>query len=93
LKTNEPVVDKIRKLLALADGNANCNEHERDVAMRFAMDLLAKHNLTVAQVQGASLDIHIEEIEANFRLDPWIRYVLSAACKLYYTQYYISSHI
>lgn len=92
LKSSESIVDKVRKLLALADQNANGNEHERNVAMRFALELLAKHNLTVAQVQGPSLGIQIEEMGANFKLDPWIRYVLSAACKLYYTRYYISSY-
>lgn len=89
---DESIVEKIRKLLALADGNANSNEHEREVAMRFALDLLAKHNLTVAQVDGQSLDIQIEEFTADFKLDPWVRSVLHAACTLYYTRFYISSY-
>jgi hypothetical protein len=41
------VVDKVRKLLALASGNQN--EHERDRAMEAAMELLAGHNLSLAK--------------------------------------------
>ena len=89
MSTEESVVQKIKKLLALADGNQN--EHERAVAMQFALDLLAKHNLSMTEVQGLSLklDIKTEEVEGNFKLDPWIRIVLLASCKLYYTEYFI----
>lgn len=88
MSPSETVVEKIKKLLALAEGNQN--ENERKVAMQFAMDLLAKHNLDIVKVQSASLDIRVEEIAANFRLEPWIRVVLHAACELYYTDFYIS---
>lgn len=91
---DESVIEKIRKLLALADGNRNQNEHEREVAMQFAMDLLAKHNLSMAHVSETEFiaDINVEEVRGDFKLDPWIRVVLSAACKLYYTDFYISVH-
>jgi hypothetical protein len=89
MSTEESVVTKIKKLLALADGNQN--EHEREVSMQLALDLLAKHNLSMSQVQGLSpkMEIKTEEVHGNFKLDPWIRVVLSASCKLYYTDYYI----
>ena len=82
------IVEKIKKLLALADGNQN--EHEREVAMQFAMDLLSKHNLTISQVENTTSALGISEVEANFRLEPWMRTVLKAACTLYYTEIYIS---
>jgi len=84
---NSSVIEKIKKLLALADGNQN--EHEREVAMQFAMDLLAKHNLSMSLLEGTA-DVSICEVEGDFRNDPWIRHVLLAACKLYYTELYIS---
>ncbi len=87
MSANDSVVQKIQKLLALAEGNQN--EHERDVAMRFAMDLLAKHNLSLAQVEGTVFGADLQEIKGNFKLDRWIRSILSAACKLYYTELYI----
>ena len=86
------IVEKIRKLLALADSNKNSHEHERNVAMQAAMDLLAKHNLSMAHIDKATLDIEPEEATANFRLEPWIRSVISAACTLYYTSWYMRSY-
>ncbi|MGH9553051.1 MAG: DUF2786 domain-containing protein [Terriglobales bacterium] len=90
-KPDISIVEKIKKLLALADGNQN--EHEREVAMQFAMDLLAKHNLTISQIEGDFLNQTTTEIEGHFRLEPWIRAVLKAACTLYYTEVYISERL
>jgi len=89
MDNNESIIQKIRKLLALAEGNKN--EHEREVAMQFAMELLSKHNLSVAQVQGQALQNSVCAVEGDFRLERWIQYVLDAACALYYTDYYIST--
>jgi hypothetical protein len=89
--TDNSIVEKIRKLLALADSNKNSHEHERNVAMQAAMDLLAKHNLSMTQVNNSTLEIQPEEVKANFKLEPWIRHVLSAVCQLYYTDYYMTA--
>ncbi len=78
---------KILKLLALADGNKN--EHERDSAMKLAMELLAKHNLELDAVKSTVEALEVIEVKYFLRLDPWIRKVLSAACKLYYTSYFM----
>ena len=88
--TDKSIVEKIRKLLALADTKKNSHEHEREVAMQAAMDLLAKHNLSMTQVENSVLDIRPEEIHLDIKLDPWIRDILSAACRLYYTDYYMT---
>ena len=89
MNNKETIIEKIRKLLALAEGNKN--EHERQVAMQFAMELLSKHNLSVAQVQGQALKIDVCVMEGDFRLERWIQWVLDAVCDLYYTDYYIST--
>ncbi len=86
--TPETTLQKIRKLLALADGNQN--ENEREVAMQFAMDLLAKHNLTISQVEGIEFDRQVGEYAGNIRLERWTKHVVSAACTLYYTDFFIS---
>jgi hypothetical protein len=83
------IVEKVKKLLALADSDKNSHEHERAVAMQAAMDLLAKHNLSMTEVNAQSLELAPEEVSANFKLEPWVRRILSAACKLYYTRYYM----
>jgi hypothetical protein len=88
--TDKSIVEKIRKLLALADRSQNSHEHEREVAMQAAMDLLAKYNLSMTQVENTTLDIQPEEIHLDIKLDPWIRDILSASCKLYYTDYYMT---
>ncbi len=33
------------------------------------------------------------EVDGDFRLEPWIRLILQAACKLYYTKFYITERI
>jgi hypothetical protein len=81
------VINKIKKLLSLAEGNQN--EHERDVAMKFAMELLAKHNLTMETFDGKPAHDKIEEVHGDFKLEPWILTTLEAACTLYYTDFYI----
>jgi hypothetical protein len=90
LVIDKSIVAKIRKLLALADVNKNSHEHERTVAMQAALDLLAKHNLSIAEISKTTLDIQPEEIRGTFKMEPWIRGVLAATCKLYYTDYYLS---
>ena len=81
------ISDKIRKLLSLAEGNKN--EHERDAAMKLAMDLLSKYNLDLAKVKDGADDNNVVEIKVLLKLDPWIRAVLHAACKLYYTSFFM----
>lgn len=81
------IVNKVRKLLALADGNQN--EHERDRAMEAAMDLLARHNLSESQVKPDDVATCVQAVRAKFSLDLWARTVLSASCQLYYTTFYI----
>lgn len=85
------VVDKVRKLLALASGNQN--EHERDRAMEAAMDLLARHNLSLSQIKPDDVANCVQAVRAKFNLDVWARAVLSAACQLYYTTVYIQHDV
>lgn len=51
------VISKIKKLLARADAQRNDNSHEREIAMRQATILLAKHGLAMSEVEGAG-DAH-----------------------------------
>jgi len=46
--TNENIIRKIAALLARADQEQNDNEHEREIALRQANYLLAKHGLDIA---------------------------------------------
>ncbi len=92
MKPEDSVVSKVKKLLALASGNQN--DHEREVAMKFAMDLLAKHNLTMEQLEGPERSGNVQQLEENsFRLEPWVRQVLNAVCMIYYTDYFICTKV
>ena len=47
--TNQAIITRLQKLLALA--NSNANEHEAEVAMSKAQALMAEHNLSLAQIE------------------------------------------
>jgi hypothetical protein len=49
------VIAKIQKLLARGDEDRNDNEHEREIAMRQAHALLAKHGLDMTDVTDAAV--------------------------------------
>ncbi|MBU6454800.1 MAG: DUF2786 domain-containing protein [Cyanobacteria bacterium REEB67] len=84
------IAQKIIKLLALAEGNKN--EHERATAMKLALDLLAKHNLDLDALSDNTADPNLTTVSVNLRPEPWIRSILFAVCKLYYTRYYIRTY-
>jgi hypothetical protein len=51
--TTNPIIDRIRKLLALADASRNPNEAEAEAAMRMATRLLSQNNLDLSDVQSS----------------------------------------
>lgn len=86
MSENQSVIEKIRKLLALSEGNTN--EHEREVAMQFAMEMLEKHNLSIAEIGTATLDRAVCSVESSIKLEKWIATILKAVCCLYFTDFY-----
>ena len=54
-----PIIEKIRKLLAIAERSNS--EHERDTAMQQVYRLLAKHNLELDQVRDRIATAEFEE--------------------------------
>jgi Protein of unknown function (DUF2786) len=71
------IVDRVRKLLALANNNAN--EKEAASAAARATALLAEHNLTMAQVESAGDDARISN---EFETRNWSREMCHALAKL-----------
>jgi hypothetical protein len=71
-----PIIDKIRKLLALAD---SCNEHEAALAAAHAQRLLAAHNLAMADIEAAHKPDKANTIEATVSktLPKWMRHLSS----------------
>ncbi|MBP2645601.1 MAG: hypothetical protein H6Q75_1041 [Firmicutes bacterium] len=72
----EKIVDKIRKLLAKA-GSSFSNEAEASILK--AQELLAKHKLTMADLDGKQENGKVKEAAvAEFQRRPWYAGVLSA---------------
>lgn len=77
----EPILQKIRKLLALAGNNSN--EHERLSAMRKAQELLRDHNLTLADVSTNAPE-EITAFLTKLKSEKWCCLVCINVCRLYY---------
>ena len=50
MENNQPIIEKIKKLLALANSS---NEHEAALAASHAQRLLSEHNLAMADIEAA----------------------------------------
>ncbi len=73
METN-PVIEKIRKLLALSN---SCNEHEAALAASHAQRLLAEHNLAMADIKTEQKPEKADKIEtaAAKILPKWLRHL------------------
>ena len=86
----DKIIDKIAKLLAVANGNAAGGEHERDTAMRMATKLLIKHNLSMVDITGKTKGEARESAEAEHYTDPWRRVCAGAIARLYFCGFFTS---
>lgn len=85
---HDKVLDKVRKLLALAGSS---NEHEAALAMSRAQGLLAEHNLTLADVKAEKGDEFVIEKDIVTTSYPWRRQLANAVASLYFCRYYYQS--
>jgi len=85
----DKLIDKIRKLLALAGSNSN--EHEAASAAERAQALLAEYNLSMTDVDGKSTNADDKTTEDRELLNesfPWKRNVGSAVGKMFFCGYF-----
>lgn len=68
------IIDKIRKLLALAHSS---NEHEAALAAGHAQRLLSEHNLAMADIEAAHRPDRADRVEAvvSKTLPKWVRHL------------------
>lgn len=91
---DDKVLDRIKKLLALAE--ANPNEHEASIAMERAQRLLAKYNLSIADLPKEKLDKTDPYVRMDERYGPTkgpvaARSIAAAIAKLYFCKmFYVS---
>lgn len=83
----DKIINRIKKMLSLANNEA-ATEGERDNAMRMAYNLLAKHNLTMATVEGHSNEEKREKNRSEFYGRPWALTVAQSIANLFFCEYF-----
>lgn len=82
----EKVLDRVKKMIAL--GNCEgATEAERETALRMAYKILAKHNLSMADLPAESGEAR-EKIEITISADKWARNVCQSVAKLFFCHYF-----
>lgn len=84
---NEKVIEKVRKMLALAN-DTGASDGERDNALRMAYSTLTKYNLNEADVLVKELR-GVEELEDRTS-SPWARTIAGSIAKLFFCKYYFT---
>lgn len=74
MREQTPIVEKIKKLLALANSS---NEHEAALAAGHAQRLLSEHNLAMADIEAAHKPDSADTVETatTKTLPKWLRYL------------------
>jgi hypothetical protein len=86
MNENERIIERIKKTLNLAE-NAGATPAEAERAMEQANKLLAKHNLTLADIERGTKEILREEIIIEFKNAPAMRRVANAIAQVYFCEY------
>lgn len=80
------VIEKVKKLLALASGNAN--EFEAQAAAQKAQDLLSAYNLDMATVGNERKSSNRKDSNRKGGLYAWQRSIWQATCELNFCMYW-----
>lgn len=74
MDTKTPIIEKIKKLLALANSS---NEHEAALAAGHAQRLLSEHNLAMADIEAAHKPDSADKVETTVSktLSKWLRHL------------------
>ncbi len=87
----EKILTRIRKMMAIANDSA-ATEHERDTALQMSYRLLAKHNLTMLQVDQST-----SEPRDNYKTEGWSQLWAKQIClitsDLFFCSYYYGNKI
>lgn len=89
---SEKILDRVRKLLALAN-DAAATENERDNALRMAHGMLAKHNLAMADVTDREAMEGREELETQTYGMKWCRGVARSVARMFFCTVFIGRKI
>lgn len=90
--TEQRIIDRIRKMLALANDLA-ASENERETALRMAYNLLAKYNLDLADIHDKTREEpRINNANVCFGM-PWVRRVSRSIAELFFCRHYVGEKI
>lgn len=89
--TEERIINRIRKMLALANDLA-ATEHERDTALSMAHKLLAKYNLDLEAIKDKPKEPRIDFSSPCYG-EPWVRQVSAAIADLFFCRYYYGARV
>lgn len=84
--SNQRIIEKMKKLLAMADSKVN--ENEAMTAARQLHAMLAKHNISIEQLNEDEDTVNHEGVNQKCR--PWKRIVAMYIAKLYFCEFYTS---
>lgn len=87
---NERIIDRVRKMLALAADSA-ATEGERDNALRMAHNLLAKYNLELSDITEAEDPRGLDRDEGWSMT--WVRFAYSAVGELFFCSYFYGQKV
>lgn len=87
--TDDKVINRLKKMLALANNNG-ATEGERAAALQQSYTLLAKYNLTMAQVDAHNSTPQEQRMaeKAAFPVYPWARRIAGQVAGLFFCKYY-----
>ena len=85
--SQERIIGKMKKLLAMAEGKAN--EHEAMVAAKQLHAMLAKHNISMEDLSGEDNPIERDRVDVSNR--PWKRSVAGKIAELYFCEFYYAT--
>lgn len=83
----QKVIAKIQKMLKHANDNAAGSEHERDNAMRMALKLMAKYNLSMADMDVSNKEDRDQSEMEQFP-DPYRRAIAGSIAELFFCKFF-----
>lgn len=85
---NEKILKRMRALLAMSRDAANDNESE--IAMKRLHSMLAKHNISMVDIDGPEATEEVGKSGFNSYVRPWHKAILQGVAKLYFCKSYTS---
>ena len=88
MTVDQAIINKIRKMLDLADPTKNDNANQVEVAMRKAQEFMKQHGLSMADIAAKSqageleIDVAMWRDEERSQYDTWVRILAQATGEL-----------